>query len=103
MAQRAVIEVFEALENGYDDDGKVEEEKESEEVSDQIMEDDLDDDFDTQTVISDIESSNQVFVSMYQIYNENVNDLLKSNAKAVAANLQLRQGANKMFYVQGLV
>ena len=37
---------------------------------------------------------------MYQIYNENVNDLLRS--KDIYMNLTLRQDVNKKFYVQGL-
>ena len=36
---------------------------------------------DTETTIGDIEQSVQVFVSIYQLYNENINDLISKNGK----------------------
>lgn len=70
------------------------EEKKSDEDGDEILLEAADDDamFDkdsgeTDTFVGDVEMSSSVHMSVYQIYNENVNDLLGKN---VAANLKTR-------------
>ena len=54
------------------------------EENDEDMEEDSDD---TATLIGDIEADTSVFLSIYQIYMENVNDLLSRN---IGANLTVR-------------
>jgi hypothetical protein len=58
---------------------------------------------DTDTQFAEVEQSTQVFVSIYQIYNENINDLLSGTG----ANLKVRehqdkQGQARRFQVDGL-
>lgn len=79
----------------------IEEEKVMDEDGDQIMEEPADDEHEidsdgTETTIGDLERSVSIFVSIYQIYNENVNDLLRTNS---SANLQIRQDTRKNYYV----
>lgn len=49
--------------------------------------------------MQDIELSTSVFVSILQIYNENINDLL---SKTVDKNLQIRMDKQNQYYVQNL-
>ena len=54
------------------------------------------DDFsDTDTIISDLESS--IFVSICQIYNETISDLLSSGS-----SLKLKQDRSGSYFIQGL-
>lgn len=64
---------------------------------------DSDEASDTDTQFGEVEQSTQVFVSIYQIYNENINDLLSGTG----ANLKVRehqdkQGQARKFQVDGL-
>ena len=69
------------------------------------MEEQKDDDIDIDPVeseisIEDIEMKTAVYMSVYQIYNENVNDLMsKNNSKA---NKKTRQDSKGGFYIEGL-
>lgn len=55
----------------------------------------------TETTIGDVERSVSVFVSIYQVYNENVNDLIGNGTKFLK-NLQIRQDSRKNFYVENI-
>ena len=63
VAQRAIIELFDSLDGNAD-------------VNDGDVDMDNQESSDTDTVIDEVEMSNAVHVAVYQIYNENVNDLL---------------------------
>lgn len=54
--------------------------------------------WDNETHISEVEQSTSIFVSVSQIYNENINDMLISNC----ANLKCRQDRSGTFYVENL-
>lgn len=46
------------------------------------------DSHDTETTIGDIEQSTSVFVSIYQLYNEHVNDLISKDGKMKNLNMR---------------
>jgi len=45
-----------------------------------------------------VERNVSIFVSIYQIYNENVNDLIGKSGSTLK-NLQMRQDSRKKFYL----
>ena len=94
MIQRAVVQIFAEL-------AKARPAGQGDEDMDAADSDDAASDADTQ--LAEVEQSTQVFVSIYQIYNENINDLLSGTG----ANLKVRehqdkQGQAKRFQVDGL-
>lgn len=73
--------------------------EEDEQIQDVPAPDDCEVDSDgTETTIGDVERNVSVFVSIYQIYNENVNDLIGKSGGALK-NLQMRQDSRKKFYL----
>ena len=48
------------------------------------------DDFSDDTDYNDIEESNSVFVSVLQIYNENISDLIQAKTLGTSQNLKVR-------------
>ena len=88
MIPRAVLQIFDELSKNTEM-----------ETHDEDAHDELDaidsgdnscDESDSETVISEVLEVTQVFVSIYQIYNENVNDLLQTTDAKVNANLRIR-------------
>ena len=73
MIPRAVIDIFDELGKNEFVDGDDDDEQGNIDIE---AGDDSCDDDDSATVISEVLEETQVFVSIYQIYNENVNDLL---------------------------
>ena len=107
VVQRSVLELFKELNEKQNSSGADQEEAKNagagengvdvkDEENDEDMEEDSDD---TATLIGDIEAETSVFLSIYQIYMENVNDLLSRN---IGANLTVRKDTGGGFYVQGL-
>ena len=97
------MQIFDSLNNGTNYDAgeayqeeDYEEEKQIEEQPEQLS----DQSFDSGTSISEITQSTSVFVSIVQIYNENVNDLLRNNS---STSLKVGQDQSGRFYVKGLV
>lgn len=102
VVQRSVLELFKELNDRQSPSGAVEESKIDlggtgvhmlgEECEEEVDEDSDD----TGTVIGDIEEDTSVFVAIYQIYMEHVNDLLSKN---VGSNLGVRRDSGGGFYV----
>ena len=60
------------------------------------------DDFSDDTDYNDIVESNSVFVSVLQIYNENISDLIQAKTLGTSQNLKVRQDKLGNFYVSNL-
>lgn len=103
IIQRASVQIFEMIKHSRetsteDETPDEEEEKKADNDHDDMDEADLSE---TDTMICEIDpESYQIFVSIYQIYNETINDLLQKDK--LTKNLKTRQDSKGNFYVDGL-